>query len=92
MLGRTYAFITVTKVRSYSRNSGSNSEDKDTGSAASISCTNANLDFEFGTGQDSISEVWMEVPGGAVASYGATRTTNTTPNHHLNEKLFKVEQ
>lgn len=56
----------------------------------SFSCTNSNLRFdEFGT-TDSLSEVWMEASAGAVASYGASRTTSTTPNHHLNETLFDI--
>jgi len=55
-----------------------------------ITCTNGNIDWGWGTSSDSIAEVWMEVPEGASASYAATRTTSTTPNHHLNEKLFKV--
>lgn len=56
----------------------------------SISCTNSNLNFDTSSGQDSISEVWLEVDNGAVASYGATQTTSTVPNHHLNEMLFKM--
>jgi hypothetical protein len=56
----------------------------------SFSCTNANIGWGWGTDQDSIAEVWMEVPNGAVASYGATRTTSTTPNHYLNEILFRA--
>jgi len=55
-----------------------------------ITCTNSNLDYEVGTSQDCISEVWMEVVNGAVSAYGATRTTSTVPNHHLNETLFEV--
>ncbi|MFT7463307.1 MAG: hypothetical protein ACI9EF_001651, partial [Pseudohongiellaceae bacterium] len=55
-----------------------------------ITCTNGNIDWGAGTSGDSIAEVWMEVPQGASASYAATRTTSTTPNHHLNETLFKV--
>ena len=54
----------------------------------SIACTNANIDWEPGTSQDSIAEVWMEADAGAVASYAATTTTSTTPNHFLNEALF----
>ena len=55
-----------------------------------ITCTNGNLAWNAGGTQDCIAEVWMEVANGAVASYAATRTTETTPNHYLNEKLFKV--
>lgn len=56
----------------------------------SLSCTNSNLNFDTASGQDSISEVWMEAPNGAVAAYGATQTTSTGPNHYLNETLFQV--
>lgn len=56
-----------------------------------FTCTNANIDWGWGTNDDSIAEAWMEMPNsGAVASYGATRTTSTTPNHFLNETMFDV--
>jgi hypothetical protein len=55
-----------------------------------FTCTNGNIGWGWGTDQDCIAEVWMEVPNGAVASYAATRTTSTTPNHYLNERMFRA--
>ena len=59
-----------------------------------ITCTNANLEWSSTDDYDSIAEVWMEGFGdgqmGGVASYGATITTSTVPNHELDRALFKA--
>jgi hypothetical protein len=56
-----------------------------------ITCTNANLEWSVATNDDSIAEAWMEANDiGGVASYGATITTSTNPNHVLDKALFKA--
>ncbi len=56
-----------------------------------ITCTNSNLGTQGGGTIDCISETWMEEPlVGASASYGATVTTSTTPNHELDRRLFEA--
>lgn len=56
----------------------------------SISCTNHNLATNGGGLTDCIGEVWLEDGSGAIASYGATRTTGTTANHELDRRLFEA--
>lgn len=56
----------------------------------SIACTNHNLATDGGGPIDCIGEAWLEVEHGAVASYAATRTTFTTPNHELDRRLFEA--
>ncbi|QDU66117.1 C25 family cysteine peptidase [Engelhardtia mirabilis] len=55
-----------------------------------ITCTNSNIRWSEDTDDDCINEVWMEASEGGVAAYGATQTTSTTPNHKLNEELFRM--
>jgi hypothetical protein len=56
-----------------------------------ITCTNGNIGAEGGGTSDCIAETWMEMAGTAgVASYGATVTTSTTPNHELDRRLFEA--
>ncbi len=56
-----------------------------------FTCTNANLAAAGGGTTDSISETWMEMEGTAgVASYGATKTTSTSPNHELDRRMFEA--
>jgi len=56
-----------------------------------ITCTNANLEWSNMTNADSIAETWLEAEDiGGVASYGATITTSTNPNHELDKALFKA--
>jgi hypothetical protein len=55
-----------------------------------ITCTNSNIAYTTSDAQDCISEIWMEAANGGVAAYGATQTTSTTPNHRLNEELFRI--
>lgn len=50
------------------------------GFVMSTACTNNGLDLQ----DDCFGETWLEHPdGGAVAHYGATRTSYTWPNHEL---------
>lgn len=58
--------------------------------AWAITCTNHNLAAGGGGTADCIGEVWLEAEHGAVASYGATRTTGTSANHELDRRLFQA--
>jgi hypothetical protein len=52
----------------------------------SFTCKNAKLDVS-----DSIAERWMEqVDAGAASYYGATRISNTSQNHVLDEWMFRA--
>jgi hypothetical protein len=56
-----------------------------------ITCTNGNLEWSNTTNSDCIAETWMEVDDiGGSASYGATITTSTKPNHELDRRLFQA--
>lgn len=50
-----------------------------------VACTNSALDQQG----DCFAERWMETSRGAVASYGATRTTGTGRNHVFARAFFK---
>lgn len=51
----------------------------------SFACTNANLDTE-----DCIGERWLETSDAAVAHYGASVPSYTTPNHELDRAMFRA--
>jgi hypothetical protein len=51
----------------------------------SFACKNANIETE-----DSLGEIFMEAgDDGAVAFYGSTRNSYTTPNHELDRQMFQ---